>query len=274
VYYPTWDELRAEDREVEPELLLTIRDATGNIVRRLPGDGGKGLHRVAWDLHQPYTGPVSLGGGGPRSPWENERRGPQVAPGTYSVSLSRRVRGVETALAGPVSFAVETLGVHSTPDPDPQGTLAFAREAAELYRAVQGAGRTHADAVEKVGYLREAVRLTPALDRKLLDRIDALALRLADLGVALDGDETVARRQEPTTPGLSSRVDQVVYGLDGNQSGPTTTMREGLAIAKRQFGPWLAGLEAATSEIRALEGELEKAKAPYTPGRLPAWDGR
>lgn len=274
VPYPTWDELRAEEREVEPELLLTIRDAAGNVVRRLPGEGGKGLHRVAWDLHHPYTGPVSLGGGGPRSPWEGERRGPQVPPGTYSVSLSRRVRGVETQLAGPSSFTVELLGVHSTPDPDPQGTLAFAREAAELYRAVQGAGREHADAVEKVSYLREAVRLTPAVERGLLDRVDALALKLADLGVALDGDATVARLQEPTTPGLASRVDLVVSGLDGNLSGATTTMREGLAVAKRQFGPWLAGLEAATAEIRAIEGELEKARAPYTPGRLPAWGDR
>lgn len=274
VHYPSWDELRAEDREVEPELLLTIRDADGRVVRRLTGPGGKGLHRVAWDLRYPYPGPVSLGGGGPRSPWAGEDHGPQALPGTYSVSLSRRVRGVETALAGPVSFEVELLGVHTTPDLDAQGTQAFAHEAAELYRAVQGAGRVHGDAVEKVGYLREAVKVTPRLDRALLDRLDALAAKLADLGVALRGDATVARRQEPTTPGISERVGQVVSGLDGNLSGATTTMRESLAIAAKQFGPVLAGLEAATAEIRALEGELEKAKAPYTPGRLPAWDGR
>jgi hypothetical protein len=69
-------------------------------------------------------------------------------------------------------------------------------------------------------------------------------------------------------------VGQVVYGLDGNLSGATTTMRESLAIAARQFGPVLAGLEAASAEIRELEGELEKAKAPHTPGRMPAWGGR
>jgi photosystem II stability/assembly factor-like uncharacterized protein len=273
VYYPSWDELRAEEREVEPELVITLRDQAGNVVRRLKGDGGKGLHRVAWDLRHSYTGPVNLGGGGPRSPWDGEDHGPQAAPGTYSVSLSQRVRGVETELAGPVTFTTELLGTHSTPDRDPQGTLAFAAEAAEMYRAVQGAGHVHADAVEKVGYLRQAVLVTPAADRALLGRIDALAVKLADLGVQMDGDDTVARRQEPTTPGISSRVGQVVSGLDGNLSGATTTMRESLAVAKRQFGPVLAGLEAATAEIRALEAELEKVKAPYTPGRLPTWGG-
>ena len=190
------------------------------------------------------------------------------------MSLSQRVRGVETELAGPVTFTTELLGTHSTPDRDPQGTLAFAAEAAEMYRAVQGAGHVHADAVEKVDYLRQAVLVTPAADRALLGRIDALAVRLADLGVQMDGDDTVARRQEPTTPGISSRVGQVVAGLDGNLSGATTTMRESLAVAKRQFGPVLAGLESATAEIRALEAELEKVKAPYTPGRLPTWGGR
>ena len=274
VYYPAWDALRAEDREVAPELLLTVRDESGQVVRRLPADGGAGLHRVAWDLRYPYTGPISLGGGGDRAPWDGEDRGPQAPPGAYTVSLSQRVRGVETPLAGPVGFTTELLGVHSTPAADLAGALDFQREAAELYRAVQGAGRVQADAVEKVGYLREAARRTPAVDRALLGRIDALAARLADLGVALDGDESVARRQEPVTPGLAERVRTVVGGLDGNLSGPTTTMRESLAIAARQFGPVLAELSGPVqAEIRAVEAALEAAGAPYTPGRVPAWRG-
>ena len=274
VYYPGWDDLRAEEREVEPQLLLTVRDQAGQVVRRLPADGGAGLHRVTWDLRRPYPGPISLGGGGDKAPWDGEDRGPQAPPGTYTVSLSQRVRGVETDLAGPVTFSTELLGVHSTPAADLTGALAFQREAAELYRAVQGAERIHADAVEKVGYLREAVLHTPAADRALLARLDALATRLADLGVALDGDPTLARRQEPTTPGISARVGTVVGGLDGNLSGPTTTMRENLAVAARLFRPVLADLSGPVqAELKAVEAALEEAGAPYTPGRVPVWKG-
>jgi hypothetical protein len=270
VTYPSWDDLRAEDREQAPEMIITVRDRAGNVVRRLKGDGSRGLHRTTWDLRYPFTGPVSLGGGGPRSPWDGEERGPQAPPGAYTVSLSRRVRGVETELAGPVAFTTELLGVHSTPAVDLAGSLAFQKEAADLYRAVQGAGRVHADAVEKLGYLREAVMVTPALSRTLLTRIEALAAKLAEIGVALDGDATLARRQEPATPGISSRVGQVVSGLDGNLSGATTTMRENLALASRLFGPVLTELSGPVlTEIKALEGELEKAGAPYTPGRVP-----
>ena len=275
VYYPSWDELRAEDREQDPELLITVRDQAGNVVRRLKGDGSAGLHRAVWDLRYPYTGPISLGNGGPRSPWEGEDHGPQAPPGSYSVSLSQRVRGVETELAGPVTFTTELLGVHTTPAADLAGSLAFHKEAADLYRVVQAAGREHADAVEKLGYIRQAVMMTPALDRSLLTRVEALSAKLTDLGVALDGDATLNRLQEPATPGISSRVSQVVYGLEGNLSGATTTMRENLALAARLFGPVLAELSGGVmNEIKALEAELEKAGAPYTPGRLPAWGGK
>jgi hypothetical protein len=123
--------------------------------------------------------------------------------------------------------------------------------------------------------MRAAVMQTPRLDRALLARIDKLATKLADLDVALNGDDTVSRRQEPTAPGINGRVGQVMGGLDGNLAGATTTMREQLALAAKLFGPVLAELGGGVQdEIKALETELEKAGAPYTPGRIPAWSGK
>ncbi len=275
VSYPSWDELRAEDREVDPELVITVRDKAGNVVRRLAGDAGKGLHRVAWDLHYPSTDPIRLGDKGDDSPFRSDPHGPLAPAGDYTMSLSQRVRGVETELAGPVPFTTKLLGVHSTPAADLGAEVAFQKEAAELSRAVEGAGRVHSDAVEKVSYMRVAVAQTPGLDRSLLARLDKLAAKLADLDVALNGDESVSKRQEPTTPGISARVGQVTGGLDGNLSGATTTMREQLALAAKLFGPVLAELSGpVTTEIKSLEDALEKAGAPYTPGRMPAWGGK
>ena len=37
VFYPGWDTLKAEDREDPPAVILTIRNAAGQIVRRLAG---------------------------------------------------------------------------------------------------------------------------------------------------------------------------------------------------------------------------------------------
>lgn len=275
VSYPSWDALRAEDREVEPELVITVRDKAGNVVRRLKGDEGKGLHRVTWDMRYPSTDAIRLGGGGEDSPFRGESHGPLAPAGEYTMSISQRVLGIETELAGPVPFSTKLLGVHSTPAADLDAEVAFQKEAAELSRAVEGAGRVHGDAVEKVSYMRAAVMQTPRLDRALLARIDKLATKLADLDVALNGDDTVSRRQEPTAPGINGRVGQVMGGLDGNLAGATTTMREQLALAAKLFGPVLAELGGGVQdEIKALETELEKAGAPYTPGRIPAWSGK
>ncbi|MEM9015254.1 MAG: glycosyl hydrolase, partial [Pseudomonadota bacterium] len=48
--YPSWEELRAEDREDEPAIVFTVTDSNGAVVRRFTGPHSKGLHRVAWDL--------------------------------------------------------------------------------------------------------------------------------------------------------------------------------------------------------------------------------
>ncbi|HSR50226.1 MAG TPA: glycosyl hydrolase, partial [Acidobacteriota bacterium] len=50
---PTREQLREEEREVAPAVYLTVRDAQGNVVRRLEGANRKGVHRIAWDLRDP-----------------------------------------------------------------------------------------------------------------------------------------------------------------------------------------------------------------------------
>ncbi len=272
VYYPSWDDLREEDREIDPALVLTIRDTAGKVVRRFKGEGGAGLHRVAWDLRYPYSGPVNLKQGGAQSPWDDERGGPLVMPGQYTVTISSRVRGEETVLAGPVEFNTKLLGLNAMANTDHDGVLAFRQEADDLHRAVQGASRTLGDAKSRLSHIRQAIKDTPALDTSLLGEVDALSIRLADLGILLNGDSTIRRRSEPTTPSISSRAGWVVYGMMNNTSGPTQTMRDNLALTGRLFAPVLEDLTGlVTVDLKDLEDKLEAAGAPYTPGRIPVW---
>ena len=272
VYYPSWDDLRREDREVAPAILLTIADAAGEVVRRFTGPTAAGLHRVAWDLRYPYTGPIELKKSGPRAPWEDEEAGGLVLPGTYTVTLSQRVRGEESVLAGPVSFETRYLGLNTTATGNPGDALAFQQEAAELYRAVQGANRAYRDAGDRLQHIRAAVDETPTLDRTVLDEVDRLQEQLDDLGIILHGDRTVSRRSEPVTPSINGRIGRVLYGMQNSTSGPTNTMRQNFDVAAAQFGPLLAELKnLVTVDIGGLEERLEAAGAPHTPGRIPAW---
>jgi len=273
VYYPSWDELRDEDREVDPKLILTIRDAGGTVVKRLSGPGGAGIHRVAWDLRIPFSGPISLDEGDKKNPWDDERAGPLVMPGKYSVTVSKRVGGEETVLAGPVDFTARPLGLNSTANPDQEGAMAFRQEVSELYRAVQGAARTYRDADDRLKHIRKAIKDTPTLDTALLDEVDVVQAKLADLGLKLNGDRTVSSRSEPTTPSISRRAGWIYYGIQNNTSGPTQTQRDNLALTGRLFAPVLADLTVLVIEdIEGLEAQLDAAGAPYTPGRIPVWN--
>ncbi len=272
VFYPSWDELRAEDRELDPAIILTIKDSAGAIVRRFGGPSSSGFHRVAWDLRYPDISPVNLNRSGPSTPWDDIPAGPYAMPGTYSVTLSQRVLEEETVLAGPVEFNTSLLGNNETQTSDFGASLAFQKKAAELNRVVLGTSRTMRDASSRLNHIRQAINDTPALERTMLDEVDRLDHQVADMWVVMNGDRTISSHSEATTPGLRSRVSRVMWGTRSITSAPTQTQQESLAVAASQFGPLLEELRnLVEKDIKDLEARLEAAGAPYTPGRIPVW---
>ncbi len=229
VGYPSWEELRREDREQEPAIVLTVRDSEGQVLRRLTGPSGSGTHRVAWDLRYPSPDPVDLDPA-PRHAFSSEPIGPMVAPGSYTVSLDRRVRGEWTRLAEPVGFEAVALGLSTLPQGDPTETLAFHRRAAELSRAVSGAVEAAGEAEERLRHLRRAAADTVGGEAEWIDRIDAISETLANLQVELSGDRTVSRRNEPTAPSISDRIGRITSHWT-TTAAPTGTHRRQYEIA-------------------------------------------
>src|SRR5258708_31841611 len=56
-FYPSWDSLRAEAREEDPTIVLTVLDEQSRVVRRVEGPASKGIHRVTWDFRRPSVEP-------------------------------------------------------------------------------------------------------------------------------------------------------------------------------------------------------------------------
>jgi len=268
--YPSTDDLRAEDEEHDPSVVLTVRDADGNVVQRVTGPRSKGIHRVAWDLRYPSSRPTDPDPG-PSAPWDSPAIGPLVLPGTYSVSLAQEVDGVVTELAGPQEFAVVDLGGGTLPMDDPAGALEFQRQAAELQRAVLGAVEVTAEVKGRIKHLRMAILDTPEADSAQLAELAAIEGELNDVLVVLRGDRSKARRNEPTDPSLVGRINRVVEGQLGTTQPPTNTSRAGYEWASEAFAGTLVDLRALDTRLGVLEDELEAAGAPWTPGRIPSW---
>ena len=271
VPYPSWDELRAEDRETEPTVVLTVKDSQGGVVRHLSGPVKAGFHRVAWNLRYAPSNPVRLEPHEP-APWDVEPEGPMVTPGPYSVTLGQRVDGVYTQLAEPVPFETEALGIATLADPDKAKLLAFQEKVARLQRAVLGAGRSLDDGLKRLQYVDKAFQETPTVDRSLMEQARSLRMRLLDIQIQLNGDRTRSSRNHPTLPSITERVEAIVDSQWRSTSAPTTTNREAYRIAAEEFAPALEELrQTIETDLPALEQELEKVGAPWTPGRVPRW---
>src|SRR5262249_15128210 len=109
--YPTPAQLRAEAEEEAPSLLLTICGEDGKPLGTITGPATEGIHRVSWDLRLPSpTLPRPRRGEDDEELFTAPSTGPFAVPGTYKVSLARRVEGVTTPLGVSQTFQVVAWG--------------------------------------------------------------------------------------------------------------------------------------------------------------------
>jgi photosystem II stability/assembly factor-like uncharacterized protein len=271
IRYPTPDELRAEAAEEAPAILLTVMDSAGKAIRVIPGTTTKGTQRVAWDLRMPThvlpsTRPLS----------EEDRifdegtPGPYVIPGKYSVMLAQRIGGVVTQLAGPVSFNVvmDAQGVQTLADH--QARWQFQEKLQNVRRQIAGTLDLANATTQRLDAMRRALDLTPSAPKALHDQVRALQKRTADILAELSGDRSLGSRSVPEPVSISERVNGISSGQNRSLGRATTTQEQQLTLASELFGAELTKLrQVVETDVPALERELERAGAPYTPGRVP-----
>jgi hypothetical protein len=266
--YPAWDELSREDREEAPSIVLTVRNSSGRIIRRVAGETGKGFHRVAWDLRYPAPDPVNLE---PveLKPWETLPQGALAVAGTYELALSKRVEGKLVDLAPPQSFILKPMFAGGLLASDQESRLGFQIEAAELYRAVTGAGRAADELQVRIDHVKNALAETPQDTEEFGRGLRALEARLRQLRQGLDGDVTRSSRYEPVPLSISGRIGFIISGSWGSQSAVSATHADSLKVAQAEFAVILAGMKSLAADLAALEASVEAIKAPWTPGRIP-----
>ena len=263
--FPGFEAITAELQETAPTVWLTVRDIDGNLVRRLKGPAKKGFHRVNWDLRYPDTSAVLAAEGG-----EDEPSGFLVAPGEYTVSLSRRVRGETVELVGPQPFSVERLRDGALP-PQADATE-FWGQVAELDRSVTASAFTLTELDTKLGLLRTAADRAQGGDPVALDDgWQAIRDEVNALGELLNGNRARNELWERTQPTVRSRLSTVLTGLGGSTYGPTQTHRDQFAIAASEFGDISRRVTLLIeSTIPGFEADLRAANAPWVPGgRIP-----
>jgi photosystem II stability/assembly factor-like uncharacterized protein len=266
--YPTLEQLRAEDRELEPAVVLVVSDEEGNVIRRVTGPVKAGFHRVAWDLRYPPPSPIEL-----KAPEEDVFQpppaGPLVAPGAYKVQLVKRVDGADTPLGPAQTFNVVPLYLSLMKESDRAAVLDFQKKAAGVQRTMMAAARATQDALTRIQYIRRALDEIAGPDPKLVAQVNAIDTALRDVSDQLNGDPVLRRSNEPSLPSLLDRVNTAVNGLTTTQP-PTATHREALAYVQQQAGPLLDRLHKLIDvDLANVEKQMNALGAPGTPGRIP-----
>ena len=269
---PSRAELRAEEEEEAPAIIFTVADSSGRVVRRLTGPITAGMQRVAWDLRSappslpPPPNPEA------EDPFNEGPAGPLVMPGTYQVSLARRVDGVTTPLGQPQDFQIVVEGQERMTPADRIALVEFQQKVARLQRAMQGALEAANALTPRFVAIRRALLETPNAPEKLLDDASALEKRKNEILRALRGDQALRQRNMNLPPSISERVGSIVGSQRMSTSRPTQTQINQYAAAAQEFETTLNQLRQLVEvDLQKLEKQMEIAGAPWTPGRIPEW---
>ncbi|MEL7536373.1 MAG: glycosyl hydrolase [Pseudomonadota bacterium] len=269
--YPSWDEIRAEDREEAPSVTLIIRNSAGDVVRQIDGATSAGLHRAVWDMHWSPTDPVNLTPPDFLPYWASPPQGPLATPGDYTVTIAKRQLGRLTELTEPQTFRLKSLDQSPEISAQPESVLAFNRQAGELYRAVQGTVRYAGEMQARIDHLKAGIGATPRASEADATEVRRIAAALADINQRLTGDSSVTSRNESAPWPIATRSALVYAWLLDSRSDVPQLYRDSYDIAAEQFATALADVRQLDADLNALEQRLEGLQAPYTPGRLPDW---
>ncbi len=276
--YPSQAELTAEEEEEAPVVMFTVKDAAGNVVRRINGAPMQGIQRVTWDLRYPASllaPPRPPGSEGLEELFGPPPSGQLVMPGKYTVSASKRIGGVWTPLGAPQSFNVVTEGTMTLAAAERKELFEFQQKAARLQRAVSGANGVLNETRAKLAAAKRALQETPGASEKVMEEVASLEKRLNDLGKSLSGDRTLIARQENPPPSITSRVGTVAAAIRMANAKPTQTQISEYNIAAQEFDVVLKQLKQLVEvEVAKLEKSMESAGAPWTSGRIPVWQDR
>jgi len=262
VTFASWDTILKEQREDGPAIVFTVKNANGSIVRQIEGPVEAGFHRVAWDLRYP-----------PLEAWipEEERHGNPigvlVVPGTFSVSMQKRVDGVLSDLGQRQSFEVVSIREPTLPGSTQEQRVVFETQIDELMRASGGTVM----AIDKISVELDAVKEVLArstADASLYEIANSIKQRITIQRERLSGNETRDNFKDLGEVPLRDRIMHARFRLEQNAYGPTPEQRESLQIGRALYDDVYQQLtQIIDVEYAGLKEALDAARVPWSPGR-------
>lgn len=268
---PSYEELKAEEDELKPYLVFSIKDSNGDEVKRLTKSASKGISRINWDLrydsYYPITAPNDK-----FNPTKEINSSLFVLPGKYTVEVSMVAKGEMKQLTEPKEFVVKHLNNVTIPADNIEEKVAFHRKALELAKKVAGAERQTDYLAAKVEDIKQTVNAYPGAGFDLLKKVKAIAGELKEIKFQFDGQPAKASREEipPAEMPLGWRLSEMVFANINSTGNIVKNQKVALEVLSEELPVIIDKLNnIQNNRLKAIEKELEALGAPWTPGRIP-----
>lgn len=235
-----------------PEVDIEVADASGKVIRKFKGPAKLGVNRTTWELRtDAFKRPPS----GDEADEFRPRTGPEVVPGTYTVTI--KFRGNE---------AKQTVRVLA----DPRETYT-AEQRQQKFDTVQRAGRLQESATEAITRINKTRADIDAINAKLKkDEPGAEPDPLVKTGNQLKEKlDRMERRlwQPPKTKGIPpetdvwSKISYPLFALQSSWDAPTPSQLAYLGRAEAELRTVLAEFNKLYAEDVAKYREEVRAKS-------------
>lgn len=269
VSFPGWDTLMEEKNEESPKLWFIIKDADGNMVKRIEKPYRNGIQQTTWDLSYESQGGIPVDGKEGSSWWG----GMPALPGTYSVTMMKYHNGELTELAGPESFKVKTLMQGALPGVDATVVKEYRAKLSKMRGAMSACRHELSYLQNKVKAMNTAAKRTNGNMSETFVQLKALKDTLSKMQLQISGDPNKSQvGAQQQFPSINSRYWNALDGAY-SQYGPTATHQKSFDIAKNLFNDLRSKLVNVKDEVNSVEQSLIKAGAPYIYGQpIPTLD--
>lgn len=232
--YPTEAALLAEEKEVKPNLVFTIYDDKGAIMRKLVTPLKKGYQNITWDFSYLNS------------------RGAKVPPGNYKVAIDKIINGVFTRLVEPQTFTVKSIP-NALGTPNYQANFDFLKGVTVLNTKVTSARG-------KIKAMNTRLTSMKTILGNTAVEANVLEAKINDLQKEVDSVAKVLTGGFGAKNSAASRLRFATYTTSSAQVDITGAQKEQFSIAEKMFksvGPTLNNL--FNVKLPALEQEFEVA---------------
>ncbi len=197
----------------------------------------------------------------------HEGEGVLVVPGTYSVTMQKRVDGVVSDLEQRQTFEVVSIREPTLPGSTQEQRVIFETQIDELIRASGGTVSAIDEIVAEIDAIKEVLERSTA-DASLYEIANSLKQRITAQRERLTGNETREMFKDQAAVTLGERIWHARFDPSSSAYGPTPEQRESLQIGRALYDDVTGQLSALIDdEYAGFKEALDAARVPWTPGR-------